>query len=153
MNAITDKAMLKDWLTIFEQCTPSEREEITLAMIRRVESRRRETLDVYKRSPDLLAGLSVSELRDVARQASEEAYTGLLTAFPEAGELLNSFECLSAFGVGAEETISHNELADVIASLKTVWASVSAETKPTARQGEFPFDTLAESEQAHNDKP
>lgn len=120
------------WYVLYLKCTPKEREEIAIAMRQRIESRQQESTEIYKRDPNLLTGLSVSALRDVAGRTVEHAHQWMVEHYPGAEDLLNSFECLSSFSTGQDETISHVELSDVIASLKAVWQIVSVETDQAA---------------------
>lgn len=119
------------WYTLYLKCTPKEREEMTAAMLARIESRETESIEIYKRDPDLLRGLTVTSLRDVADQSIQHAHQWIVTRYPDVADLLIAFECLSSFSMGTNETISHMELADVISSLKEVWKLVSVETKGT----------------------
>jgi hypothetical protein len=116
------------WQALFSTCTPQEREEVIIIMLARIESRRHESLEVYRKEPFLLSSLSVPELRDVAGVVANDAHKLLLATYPGVDALLLAFECLNSFSMGDEETINYNDLADVISSLKEVWG-VSTETK------------------------
>lgn len=126
------------WQELYEACTPKEREEMIFAMLQRIESRRRESVEIYKRDPSLLAGLSVSALREVAGQAVEDVHQWTVTRYPSAADLLVAFECLCSFSTGKDETISYMELTDVISALREIWTGLSTlptpitQSKPTA---------------------
>jgi len=135
MNTTHTKTPKMTWEELYEAFTPKEREEMIFAMLQRIESRRRESMEVYKRDTSLLAGLSVSALRDVAGQAVEDLHKWAIATYPEVTDLLISFECLSSFSAGKDETINYMELADVISSLKTVWTNIDA-IKSTPATGE-----------------
>ncbi len=117
------------WQQLYEVCTPSERESAVILMLRTLESRQDEEIEIYKQDPELLASLSVSALRNLAGKVSNDAHKKILDLCPEIADLLLSFECLTSFSLGKDETIHYNDLTDVISSLKEVWGCVSTETK------------------------
>ena len=117
------------WEQLYEACTTQEREDIVILMLKTIESRQDEEIEIYKQDPELLASLSVSALRNLAGKASNDAHKKILERYPESADLLLSFECLTSFSLGKDETIHYNDLTDVISSLKEVWACVSTETK------------------------
>lgn len=117
------------WQSLYDACTPKEREEMITTMLMRIEIRQSESVEVYKRDPGLLTGLSVPALRDVAEKAANDAHRWIVTTYPDLTTLLIAYECLISFSISKDETINYNDLTDIISSLKDVWNSVSTETK------------------------
>ena len=120
------------WLSLFDACTPKEREEMVSLVLAMLESRKDTSIEIYKRDPSLLAGLSVSALREMSESAANDAHKWIIANYPQLAPLLIAFECLTSFSMGKDETINYNDLTDIISSLKEVWSmdhSVSVETK------------------------
>jgi len=118
------------WQILFLKMTTKEREEMIFAMLQLIESRRRDSLEVYKRDPSLLAGLTVIDLREVASKVVEEAHQWILTRYPGAADLLVAFECLCSFSAGKDETISHIEFSEVLSAIRDIWTGFATEPKP-----------------------
>lgn len=133
MNTAT--STLKDWLSIYEQCTPHEREEITIAMLQRIESRRAESVEYFKKTPLALNALPASRLMEVVEVTLRDAYDWLVENCPRAREKLSAYESLTIFYMTQGEK-SERDLREAIGAICTVWGvsplPVATETKPTA---------------------
>jgi hypothetical protein len=137
MNATLDKTTLKEWHTLYEQCTPEERLSITKAMLQKIESRQMESVEYYKKMPLALEALPASELMDVVEVALNDVYHWLMENFPQAREKLLAYESLSIFYMTQGEK-SYRDMTDAIDSICKVWDvslfPVSTETpKPNTK--------------------
>ena len=108
------------WQALYDACTPEERQEIAVLMLAKIEARRREAVELFKREPRLLDTLPASTLREIASNEVEEAHQIILTAFPEVAGMLAALECLSDFSTSKVEP-SLADILDVKASLEDVW--------------------------------
>ncbi len=131
-----------DWLSLYEDLTPNERDEITIEMLRRVESRQRETIQYLKKTPLALDGLPVSKLMDVVEDALSEAYDWIVENFPQAREKLEAYDSLTVFYQDQGEK-SERDIREAIDAICKAWGvtmfPVSTETeKPIAKSKDKP---------------
>ncbi len=112
------------WEKLYEASTQQERDDIIILMLQTIERREKDSLEVYKKDPALLADLTVEKLRDVAERTAETVHIWIIEKYPDIARMLYSFECLSSFSMGKEETINYNEFSDVISSLREAWETM-----------------------------
>lgn len=120
MNALETQITLQDWHALYMKCTPKEREEITISMLQRIESRDKANIEYLKEMPLALEGLSPSKLMDVVEVAMVDASIWLLENCPNAREKLFAYETLTIFYLDQVEK-NARETREVIDAICQVW--------------------------------
>lgn len=118
--------MQNDLESLFNKCTPTEREEILFHMLSFVEAResesQKETIKLCKENPKHLETLPASKLREIAGVVLEDAHSLIVSTHPDTEDVLLALEGLTAFSVSADEpTLA--DMRDTITDIQAVWVA------------------------------
>lgn len=142
--------MQNDWESLFNKCTPAEREEILFHMLSFVEAResksQKETIDLCRENPKHLETLPASKLRQIAGMVSEDAHSLIVSTHPDTADILLALEGLTAFSVSADEpTLA--EMRDTITDIQAVWIAAGGHYESELLKPEFMLIASREQKQ------
>lgn len=115
-----DQVKQTDWQYLFEKLTATEREEVTIFMLKTLEDRDKDVIALCKENPKHLDSLPLQKLRKIAALVSEDAHALIVETHPDTEEVLYALEGLTVFSLSTDDP-TLGEMKDVVSDIESIW--------------------------------